>query len=148
MDPKLAWFLQELPSWAWAVSQWWLADPHTFGGVNRVLLGLYILHYSNRTFVFPLRMRGGKPTPFFVFLLAFGFCLTNGFLQARFLTAYAAFPEHWESSWQFLGGIALFFGGMYINLDSDSILRNLRKSPEDKAYYIPHVSLAGLINAA
>jgi len=43
-----------------------------------VLLSLLLLHYANRTFIFPLRLRGGKPTPFIVFAMALGFCLFNG----------------------------------------------------------------------
>lgn len=33
-------------------------------------------------FIFPLRLRGGKPTPFTVWLMAAVFCIYNGFMQA------------------------------------------------------------------
>lgn len=119
MDGRLAWVVQECPCFFFAVWMWATADSKVFGAPNKLLLGLYLLHYSHRTWVFPIRMRGGKPTPFLVFLLAFGFCLVNGFLQSRFLTAYAVFPPNWENNPQFMVGVAIFFAGMYINIDSD-----------------------------
>jgi hypothetical protein len=48
---------------------------------NALLLGLFLLHYLNRCFVYPLRLRGGKPTPFVVWLLAAVFTAYNGFMQ-------------------------------------------------------------------
>lgn len=80
MNPKLAWLLQELPSFAipagfWATSSnpaVWTVSPQS------ILLACFLLHYLNRTFIYPLRIRGGKPTPFAVFAMAFFFCLWNG----------------------------------------------------------------------
>jgi 3-oxo-5-alpha-steroid 4-dehydrogenase 1 len=129
MDGRLAWVLQESPCFFFAVGMWRSANDSVFGPANKVLLALYILHYSHRTWVFPIRMRGGKPTPFFVFLLALSFCLVNGFLQSRYLTAYASFPEGWETSPQFISGVAMFFAGMYINMDSDVSSLNCTQNP-------------------
>jgi 3-oxo-5-alpha-steroid 4-dehydrogenase 1 len=75
---KLSWFLQELPCllvivFAWVVSI--TTSPNRFPVLetlspNTVLLCLLALHYANRVLVFPFRLRGGKPTPIVVFLLA------------------------------------------------------------------------------
>jgi hypothetical protein len=86
MPGKLAWVLQELPSFALPAWFWWRAatdaspryDHLRAVSPNTVLLSLMLLHYLNRTFIFPLRLRGGKPTPFGIFLMAFVFCLWNG----------------------------------------------------------------------
>ena len=43
-------------------------------------------HYFYRTFVFPLRMRGGKAMPIGLCALASLFCLGNGYLQGRLWT--------------------------------------------------------------
>ncbi len=90
---------------AWCV---WHANPQTFALPNRVLLSLLGIHYFNRslrahsctlvhgagvlrrrTVIFPLRIRGGKPSPITVVLLAFLFCTVNGYIQARRLSARA-----------------------------------------------------------
>lgn len=86
MNGKLAWILQELPSFAVPAWFWWKAasDPSSrydhlrTVSPNTILLSLMLLHYFNRTFVFPMRLRGGKPTPFGIFLMALVFCLWNG----------------------------------------------------------------------
>ena len=93
---------------------------------NRVLLALFCAHYFNRAVVFPLRLRGGKPTPVAVFLLALFFCLVNGYLQGRFLTHFHAFDEAHVRSPAFLAGVALMVSGFCINYHSDHVLRTLR----------------------
>ena len=90
---------------------------------------------------------GGKPTPFVVFLMAFVFCLWNGFLQGRSL-ATAVYPA---STWyepHFVLGIALFFTGLLINWHADNILMGLRKSPQDKGYYIPRGGMFYFVSGA
>lgn len=139
INGKLAWVLQELPCFLFAVLFFRHADPAVFGTPNKILLGLYLLHYTNRTLVFPLRIRQGKPTPILVFLMALGFCLVNGFLQSKFLAQVQKFDDRWEENPQFILGVVLFFVGMYINLDSDAILRSLRRSDSDRGYAIPRV---------
>jgi len=123
---QVAWILQEAPSLAWPLVLWYYADPVVFALPNKILLGAFILHYFNRyanvhlflratsahhsfldvfsTLVFPLRTAGGKPTPFTVFAMAFVFCLINGYLQGRWLTAYAKFPADWSSQPHFIIG--------------------------------------------
>lgn len=92
MDGRLAWILQEAPSFLWPAVSWYSADSQRFTPAGKVLLGLYLLHYTNRTLVFPLRMRGGKPTPVGVFLLAFAFCLVNGCVSHRHTAGFGT--EH------------------------------------------------------
>lgn len=87
MPAKLAWILQELPSFA-IPALYWLqaanssdaAKAHRFTTFNATtaLLAMFLIHYANRTFIFPMRIRGGKPTPVGVFAMAFGFCMWNG----------------------------------------------------------------------
>jgi 3-oxo-5-alpha-steroid 4-dehydrogenase 1 len=90
-------------------------------------MALFLVHYLNRTFVYPLQIRGGKPTPFSVFGLAFFFCILNGHLQMRNLASIQAYDESWFVDPRFGIGLFIFFTGMFINLESDHILRNLRR---------------------
>lgn len=53
---------------------------------NKVLLGLFVMHYTNRTLIFPFLIRGGKGSALVPFLMALAFCTVNGYLQARTLT--------------------------------------------------------------
>jgi 3-oxo-5-alpha-steroid 4-dehydrogenase 1 len=48
----------------------------------RTLLTIaFLTHYSYRCIVYPLLIRGGKPTPVVIMLMAFAFCCLNGYLQ-------------------------------------------------------------------
>ena len=58
------------------------SDPKTLmGSPNAACFLVFALHYTNRSFIYPLRMRGGKPVPLIVFLSALFFCLYNGTMQ-------------------------------------------------------------------
>lgn len=144
---RLAWALQELPSLL--VPLWCAAAD---GGrlhrwPNRILLAMFVGHYAQRSLVFPWLIRGGKPTPLLVFVMAVLFCTFNGYLQGRYLSAYAEYPEDWLTDPRFLLGCVLWLAGLLINIHSDHILRNLRKSG-DTGYRIPHGGLFERISAA
>ncbi|XP_058034665.1 3-oxo-5-alpha-steroid 4-dehydrogenase 1 [Ahaetulla prasina] len=96
----------------------------------------FLLQAETRSFIFPFLIRGGKSTPFFVFVSAFIFCLYNGYLQGRSLTNYAEYPANWLTELRFILGTAAWLGGLLINMHSDYILRNLRK-PGETGYKIP-----------
>ena len=94
---RVAWVLQEAPTLLWVYVCVFCTEGDAgakANPANRVLLGLFTLHYINRTIVFPMRLRGGKNTPFLPFFFALVFCVCNGYLQARSLTYFeTSYPE-------------------------------------------------------
>ena len=135
---RLAWFVQE--SWAFLVPLALL--PLGDGGCvaawpNRALLGMFMTHYFYRTFVFPLRMRGGKAMPVGLCALASLFCLGNGYLQGRLWTQMTVRAVDTPAdAARFAAGAALWAAGFWINLDSDHRLRTLRR-PGESGYKVP-----------
>jgi hypothetical protein len=81
-----------------------------------------------RDFIFPFRLRGGKPTPFTVWLMATVFCLYNGWMQTRFILCDA--PAVARITDRTLAGAVVWLAGWCINLEADHILINLRKPGE------------------
>ncbi|EGW11601.1 3-oxo-5-alpha-steroid 4-dehydrogenase 1 [Cricetulus griseus] len=143
-----AWFLQELPSMAWPLYEYARPAAARLGSLpNRVLLAMFLTHYVQRTLVFPVLIRGGKPTPLFSFAAAILFCTFNGYLQSRYLSQFAVYAEDWVAHPCFLIGFALWLAGMVINIHSDHILRNLRK-PGETGYKIPRGGLFEYVSAA
>ena len=137
INGRAAWIMQESPTLIVPFFCWRYASPVCRASLaNRILLGLFIVHYINRTCVFPLLLRGGKPTPVSVMLSAFTFCSLNAYIQARWLCTLHEYPDTWLQNPQFLLGVTLFVAGFIINNHADHILRNLRP-PGDKGYYIP-----------
>nr|XP_004666165.2 3-oxo-5-alpha-steroid 4-dehydrogenase 1 isoform X1 [Jaculus jaculus] len=145
---RAAWLLQELPSLVWPLHECARTSAARLGcRPNCVLLAMFLVHYIQRTLVFPFLIRGGKPTPLLSFVLAFAFCNYNGYLQSRYLSNFAMYAEDWVTHPCFLTGFVLWLMGMVINVHSDHILRNLRK-PGETGYKIPRGGLFEYISAA
>jgi hypothetical protein len=137
MPAKLAWVVMEAPSpILFAVC---LATAPSLSTPVLVLATLYLVHYVNRSFVFPFRMRGsGKTKPVFVALLAALFNLANGSTNGF---ALAQLAPHLTDAWlwdpRFWLGVSIFLAGFWINQESDEILRRLRP-PGVTGYRIPY----------
>ncbi|XP_072171051.1 3-oxo-5-alpha-steroid 4-dehydrogenase 1-like [Diadema setosum] len=148
VESRTAWFIQELPSFAVPVLLILLSQgQYRTAMPNLLLIGFYILHYFQRTFIFSLLIRGGKETPLLPFILACMFCSYNGYMQGRYLTQYAVYDKDWIKDPRFITGAVLFFTGMAINIHSDTILRNLRK-PGETGYKIPCGGLFDYVSGA
>lgn len=161
VNGRLAWLLQEAPSFAVAAAMWRAAAAASGGSLwaapnrvdlaavnaNTVLLAMYLLHYFNRSFVYPLRLRGSKPTPLVIMLMALAFCMWNGWMQGRHLAAHATFPPGYIASPRFVAGAALFFCGMAVNWHSDGVLIALRR-PGESGYKIPRGGAFELVSGA
>lgn len=149
VNGRLAWILQEIPSLVLPVIIYFTSANHhmTSHIVNKILLGMFCLHYFNRSLIYPLRVKDPKPTPLFVALMAFTWCLVNGYLQGRYFCNVHEYDDAWLTNPQFLLGVFLFFFGFLANLQADQILMNLRK-PGEKGYYIPRGGLFNFVSAA
>ena len=146
--PAQAWVLQEIPCVIIGASNMASGSRDCMESTcNQLLLCLFMTHYFNRSLIYPLRLRGGKPTPFLVMLMAFTFCTLNRYMQTRMLTHIRVYEEAWFVTPQFVCGTALFMTGMWINLQSDEILRALRKTGES-GYKIPRGGLFRYVSGA
>mmetsp|Transcript_4900 Transcript_4900/g.14963 ORF Transcript_4900/g.14963 Transcript_4900/m.14963 type:complete len:273 (+) Transcript_4900:61-879(+) len=142
---RLAWFLQESPALFVPLVHLLYFYP-VLSTPGRILFVLFLAHYTNRALIYPLRLRTPSPTPVAVMLMALFYCLWNGYLQARSLSIFQAHSEDWLLDPRFWIGIALFLIGMRINLQSDEILRNLRK-PGETGYKVPRGGIFRWVSA-
>lgn len=115
--------------------------------VNNGLVWLMLVHYFQRSFIYPLLIRGGKPFPVSTFFQAMIFCALNGYIQGRSLSLNE-YPRDWfVRDPRFVIGVCLFGLGMTINIHSDYVLRNLRK-PGETGYKIPYGGMFRFVSAA
>ena len=56
LNPKLGWWLMEIPATVVFLISY-LAGPHRFEPTSLVLAGIWLLHYANRGWFFPLAIR-------------------------------------------------------------------------------------------
>ena len=140
INNKLSWIIMEVPSLAIIV--WFFLN--TSNDVNRMVFIAFILwmiHYFNRAFIFPLRLRTkSKKMPVAIMLQGAFFNVINAGLNGYWLAFLA--PEEpvvLMRSPQFLIGITIFITGFAINQYHDSILIRLRKF--NTGYKIPEGGL-------
>lgn len=139
INNKLGWFIMELPSLGTMLYfLFWGSKPlHSYAWI---LFALWIVHYINRTLIYPLRIRATpKRIPLVIVCNAILFNLMNAGLNGYYLAEMAP-PEHYDTAWltsaHFIIGLIVFGCGMFINMKSDTILINLRAKSET-GYRIP-----------
>ncbi|GAB1609597.1 3-oxo-5-alpha-steroid 4-dehydrogenase 1-like [Argonauta hians] len=145
---RVAWIIQESPCvWNPMLLLLFTDGPLLNEWSNRILLGMFLLHYFQRTCIYSVLIRGGKPTPLYTMTLAFLFCLFNSYIQTRSLMKYEFYPPGWIYRFHFIAGCILFLVGMAINIHSDHILRNLR-GPNETGYKIPQGGMFKYLTSA
>ena len=148
-DNHWGWFLMEVPVFIAMLVLWLLSDRRT-DAIRLVFLLLFELHYFHRSFIFPQQLRGHSRMPLSIILMGALFNTLNALMQGGwifFISPADYYPQGWLTSLPFLAGTALFFAGMYINIQSDSIIRHLRK-PGDTAHYLPKGGMFRYVTSA
>lgn len=138
VNNKLGWMLMESPVFI-AMLVLWLCSDRRNDMVRMAFLFLFELHYFQRSFVFPLRLRGRSMMPLSIIVIGLVFNVLNAMMQGGWIFYVSPddyYPADWLTSPKFIGGFIVFIIGMYINIQSDEIIRNLRKNGDTK-HYLP-----------
>ena len=149
IDNHLGWFLMEVPVFLAMLALWWLS-PRRGDTVRVVFLLIFELHYFHRSFVFPLLLRGHGKMPLSIILMGALFNTLNALMQGGWIFYFSPedrYPVEWLTSLPFIAGTLIFAAGMFINIQSDSIIRNLRK-PGDTAHYLPRGGMFRYVTSA
>lgn len=144
---KAGWILMEAPAFFTMIA--WCATASAGQTPQLVLAGLFLLHYFQRSFIFPLLMRGKSQMPVGIALMGLAFNCINASLIGAWLFRIA--PDGYYAGWFsqpcFWIGTVIFLAGMAINLQSDYIVRHLRK-PGDTRHYIPRGGMFRYVSSA
>ncbi|MHA2283983.1 MAG: DUF1295 domain-containing protein [Promethearchaeota archaeon] len=137
INNKLGWFLMEIPTVVVFLILYLVGERKT-STVSILFLVIWMVHYGQRTFIFPLLLRGKELMPLSIISFGFIFNGLNTYLQARWIyTLSDPYPDNWILSPFFIVGLSIFTVGIIINLHSDRIIRNLR-APGESEYKIPY----------
>ncbi|MGY2006459.1 3-oxo-5-alpha-steroid 4-dehydrogenase [Nocardia gipuzkoensis] len=145
LNPKLGWWLMESPATV-VFAVCYLAGPNRFEPTSLVLAAIWVLHYGNRGWFFPLSIRQvpGKRSSFNISVLAAGVFVTalHGYLNGSFFSHdyLGQYGPEWLTDPRFLLGLVVYLGGFALLVRSESIVRNLRDkaNPGAAEYRIPY----------
>ena len=131
---KLGWIIMEAPSFFIILYFYLNSNQSTYA---TILSLLWLVHYLNRTFIYPFRIRTkGKKMPLVIVGSAIFFNCMNAGLNGYFLAHFESYGLDSFYQWNFILGLSLFILGFMINQKSDHILIHLRK-PGETSYKIP-----------
>ncbi|MDN3641393.1 DUF1295 domain-containing protein [Lutimonas halocynthiae] len=131
---KLGWIFMEAPSFFIILYFYLSSDQSLFASMLSLI---WLLHYFNRTFIYPFRIRTkGKKMPLLIVGSAIFFNCINAGLNGYFLANFENYSTESFYQLNFIIGVLLFIIGFIINQKSDHILIHLRK-PGETGYKIP-----------
>ncbi len=146
---RLGWMLMEAPSFL-GMLLLWVFSPRAAQPALVVMASLFELHYFQRSFIFPLLIRGKGRMPLSIIVMGVIFNVINAYMIGGWLFYVSpadAYPTSWLYSPLFILGTVIFFCGMAINLRSDNIIRHLRR-PGDTRHYIPQGGMYRYVTSA
>jgi 3-oxo-5-alpha-steroid 4-dehydrogenase 1 len=134
---RAGWIIMELPALLFFLFFFFQQNP-VFTLPVSVFFALWVIHYFNRSIVYPFRIKtDGKVMPVIIALSAISFNTINTWIVASHLGEnWQMYNTAWIYTPQFIVGIILFVSGFVINQYSDYLLINLRK-PGETGYKIP-----------
>ena len=101
-----------------------------------VMLSIWMVHYLQRTFIYPFLIKGEENMPLLIMLFSIMFNSMNGFLNGYYLFHLADYGTTWCMDPRFIIGTVIFFTGMVINIHSDHVVRKLR-AEKGPGYHLP-----------
>jgi 3-oxo-5-alpha-steroid 4-dehydrogenase 1 len=146
---KLGWVLMEAPVFV-AMTALWFCSERRCSVAPLCMFAIFQIHYFQRSFIFPLRMKGSSRMPLAIVLMGVIFNTLNALMQGGwifYVSPADRYPAQWLLSPQFIVGTLVFIAGMWINLQSDSIIRHLR-APGDTRHYLPRGGMFRYVTSA
>ncbi|MBQ2185834.1 MAG: DUF1295 domain-containing protein [Bacteroidaceae bacterium] len=150
IDNRVAWFLMEAPVFFVMLIIWCRAG-FPFHLPELILLGLFLVHYFQRSFVFPSLMKGHSRMPLSIMMIGIIFNVINGIMQGGGLFWFPI-PAYTQGAsyllrWNAIVGIIVFLFGMIVNCHSDYVIRHLRQ-PGDTRHYLPKAGFYRYVTSA
>jgi len=149
VNNRLGWILMEAPVVVAMVLLWSFSN-RASELAPAIMASIFLLHYVQRSFIFPLLIKGKGKMPLSVIIMGVVFNLINAYMLGGWIFYLApadAYGPQWLTSPCFIIGTIVFLVGMAINIQSDSIVRHLRK-PGDTGHYIPRGGMFRYVTSA
>jgi len=149
LSNRLAWMLMEAPVFI-TMCILWMLSPRKGELTPFVFFLLFQTHYLQRSFIFPWLIKGNSRMPLLIICMGIVFNMANAFMQGQWLFYLAPdgmYTPEWLTGPRFIIGLVLFLTGFATNIQSDYIIRHLRKDG-DTNHYLPQKGLFRYVTSA
>lgn len=133
INPRIGWMIMESPVVFIPLYFFFTGKSEL---VPVLMLTIWLVHYLQRTFVYPFLIKGEENMPVMIIVFSIMFNSMNGFLNGYYLFNVADYNITWLSDPRFIIGTVLFFAGMIVNIHSDHVVRKLR-AENGPGYHLP-----------
>ncbi|KAM3287820.1 steroid 5-alpha-reductase DET2 [Capsicum chacoense] len=140
ISPSIAWFFMESPT-LWLTFLIFPLGKNYTNPLAYFLISPFLIHYTNRTIIYPLHLdkRAHNKFPLNIAVTGFIYNILNAYIQSRYVSHYANY-ENDEWFWtRFRCGFFVFGLGMVINVWADGVLLSLKR--QGGGYKIPRGGL-------
>lgn len=158
INNRLAWVVMEAPAFVVMLVMWLMtcATGPSLLSLSTpmpvaLFFGMFMLHYFQRSFIFPFLMTGKSKMPVAIMMMGVVFNCINGIMQGGGLFLFA--PDAYSEGAAYLLrpnaiiGVIMFLVGMCINWHSDHVIRHLRQ-PGDTRHYLPAKGMYRFVTSA
>lgn len=149
INNKVAWVLMECPVFFVLLYFWLRSGDRQFALPYFLFFFFFEMHYFQRSFIFPLLLKGKSKMPVAIMSMGIVFNLINGYMQGEwiFFLAPEGYYDNWLTNPKFICGVIVFILGFGINLHSDYVVRHLRQ-PGDTKHYLPKKGMYKYVTSA
>eukprot|EP00924_Labyrinthula_sp_SR-Ha-C_P005834 snap_masked-scaffold_14-processed-gene-6.42-mRNA-1 protein AED:0.36 eAED:0.36 QI:0/-1/0/1/-1/1/1/0/267 len=152
VDPRLGWFLMELPATvSFLITLYMNSNSEKLQFHQKFLCFMFLKHYLNRGFYFPLtlRVQQNKKATFSLSVILAGVIFTSlhGYLNATYFTKIFPFNANFFYTPTFLVGYFLYEASFWGTIYHEDIIKKLRKN-SFSGYKIPFGGLFNYITNA
>lgn len=138
ISSRISWIIQECPS-VFVTLYYLLKYQSKLTKEKIIVISPFLIHYIQRSFIFPFVIHSSKNYPFELTLMAFSFCLFNSLIINRSVILFSDYDKN--DYFSIFCGILIMFFGMFINIYHDYSMSKQRtennKKPNSSHYIIP-----------
>ena len=134
VEYKIGWFVQEIIS-PLTFSYFFINGVAEKNIISWILFSIWVIHYINRSIIFPMRIRNTSKIPISVIASAIFFNLVNGFINGYYIGNIINFPITYLYSMKFILGFIILIIGVIINTSADKVLIKIKN--QNIGYQIP-----------